>query len=56
VTVTWMMLHLLVANMISKIKIGAGCYLHFIRFIVEGNWSFSVICFILEFVPHDFLR
>lgn len=40
--VTWMMLHLLVGNTISKIKIGAGSYLHFIKFIVEGKWFFII--------------
>jgi hypothetical protein len=40
VKVTWMISHQLVANMISKIEIGAGSYRHFIRFIVEGEWLF----------------
>jgi hypothetical protein len=51
-TATWMMLHLLVANMISKRKIGAGSYLHCIRFIVEGKELFVILWYSLKLLPN----
>jgi hypothetical protein len=44
-TVTLMMLHLLVANVINKIKIEAGWSHHFIRYIADGKPYFLIRCY-----------